>query len=604
MAILPLLIVLLLGITTLMIDSARLLSLRSEMQSQANAAATAAADQARACSGPDASFLLMQNKALGAAQALGFSGDSSELNVQPGLVRPGVGETDRLVFIEKDPASELDQTNAARVTYTRSERLSFLLPEALFEPVQLSVSAVARKEVVATVSAAGSTATVQNGLLGNLLGVVLGNPGYSLDATSLNSLSNTLLGVGDLLAALGVDTVVEMTNLPLSEVLEAVTGLVGGVASPLGAVVDDLVGAVGVDELNAGAVFQVVGGAQVPADTNFPVYDFVTSVVLNSVKALNESTAGLASVTLDSDNSPVIGTLMDSLVQPLLGDIDLTLGLWVDEPPKIVIGPARMDANGEPLTTVASADIRLATDIGIQLATSEITGLLSALTLGIVDIDLLEDIRVPLAVAVGGGEARLIGADCARGNDNTASFDFETQSSVADIQTGYLDTSSGVVEPADIEADLLKLRLSLLNIIDILNVGVCLNAGLQVELPKAETFTRLESYDLYCPDGQCESVLLSGSSDAPLQGLDVSLGPVSLECDSDSGVLGTLKKPSEALVNGLLPPITGLVEVVTRQVLGSVVSPLLSGLGADLGGMSVKVLSASQAGAQLVREGP
>ena len=123
-----------------------------------------------------------------------------------------------------------------------------LLPQSVFGGIDISVNAAVRKAVVATVSAAGSTAGVGGDatLLGSLLGVVLNQPGFSLDPTDLNSLENTTVQLGDLLTAVGVDDLVDLLALDASE-LAAAIGDVGDVTAPVADLLDDIVTAQGID---------------------------------------------------------------------------------------------------------------------------------------------------------------------------------------------------------------------------------------------------------------------------------------------------------------------------------------------------------------------
>lgn len=591
-ALTPILLTLIFVLLTLILDGSLLLSVQSSMQAQVNAAATAAADAAQSCNGPTGDIDEMRARALAAARAVGFNGNDDDLLVSAGLLGPRVDDPQSLRFLPKDPVSEIRQTNSALVSYTRSEPLSRLLPQSLFDPVQLSVNAAARKEVVATLSAVGSTAEVEGGLLGGLIGDLTGVPGYSLDATSLQSLESTLVGVGDLLDNAGVADLADLVDEPLIDVLEAVRDSLGGAATPAGGLIDDLTAAVGVSGLNGSAVFDVVGDATVSGDSSFPLYDLVTSVVLNSVRAANQSAMGLLSLQLDTTDSTVISSLVSTL--DLLGDVDVTLDIIVDEPPRIVFGPARQDENGEWLTKVRSADISIQAGVDVTLATSVVGDLVGALSLGLINVTVLDSISIPLAIQVGGGEAELIAADCARGNSNTVNMDFATQSSVVEIDTGTIDSSTGAVAPGSLELDILRLKAPLLPA-----VIACVSGDLGVALPAQEMFQDIQSYSLHCPGGECSEATVSEGSTGDLQGLSVSLNNIALDCNQGglTGLLGGLLTPLTGILEGVAETV---VEEVTGTVLGEVVSPLLSSLGADLGGVSVKVIGASQQRTQLI----
>ena len=190
----PLLLLIIVILSVMALDGARLYMLRGEMQAQVNVAAQAAAAEAQSCGGQFISTPVIQARALAAAQSQGFSGEDGSLQVQVGLIEDA-DDSDVLSF---RPVNFVEESNAVLVTYTRSEPISLLLPESTFGTLEMSVNAAARREVIATLSAGGSTATVGSGILGGLLGAVLGDPGFVLDPTSLDSLRNTTVEVGDL----------------------------------------------------------------------------------------------------------------------------------------------------------------------------------------------------------------------------------------------------------------------------------------------------------------------------------------------------------------------------------------------------------------------
>ncbi|MFB2704963.1 MULTISPECIES: pilus assembly protein TadG-related protein [Marinobacter] len=598
----PLLLALVFIFVTLLIDGSRLLMMQSQMQSVVNSAATAAADEAQACGGTDVTWNAMQQRALLAAQAAGFDGEASDLEILPGVLRPGETATSPMRFASRNPTTEMAQTNATHVRYTRTEPISFLLPQALFPPITVSADAVARKEVYATLSAAGSTATVEDGLLGMLIGSLLGMPGYSLNATDLSSLENTLIGLGDLLAALGVDNLTDLVDEPLLDVLDAVVTLAGGTVTPAGRVVDDLTGALGLSGLNASAIFEVLAEPPPPQQTTVPVYDFVISLVMNSVRASNQAGSGLLSLDLDTSDSALLNSLVGS--ESLLADVDVALGLWVNEPPKIVIGPARQDSDGQWMTKVSAADIGLDARIEVDLSSGligTVTTLLNVLTLGSLDVKLLTDddggIRIPLVVKVGGGEAFFEGADCAKGDSNTTRFDFRVEGGAVSAESGALNPANGQIVPEPIYAPILDVEAKFLGVVTLVDMEVCLSADADVDIGSSAKYETLAPYNLSCPGGVCEIGEIK--STGGLDSINVEVNNVSLlKCSGSTS--SNEQNVIDTLIGGLVSPLTSLLSVVLEEVVTTLVSPLLSALGADLGGMHLRVLGAEQTGSQLV----
>ncbi len=576
----PFLLVVLAVVATLAMDASRLYSVKGDMQSIVNAAATAAADEAMSCGVGDVS--LMRSRALAAAKRVGFDGDDSDLELIVGVLDPGDANTSELEFKETTP----NQSNAAVVRYTRNERVSWFLPEDFFEPVELSVNAAARKELYATLSASSSTVKVTDGLLGNLLGGVLGQSNYVLDPTSLSSLESTLLGVDDLLANLGVDNVTALLDRPLIEVLDGVVDVVGGVTTPLGALVDDLTGAAGLSALELSSVLEVVGNKEAARSAEIPLYDFIMSVVLNSAHELGKASgAGLIGLDIDTNSAPALAPLLDN---GLLGDLDLALNLSVDNPPTVVIGPARQDEEGEWLTEIRSSDITLEALADLELSVGSIGNLISGLSLGLINVELLDNIRIPLAVSVGGGRAEFVGAGCARSNRNEIDVEVVAYPSVANVEAGTIQPD-GTVAREPIHADILRLELLGLSL-----ANVCLDADLAANIPVAEQVHSLTGVPLYCPAGQCEKKLTNDQSTS-IQGLDLSVQNLALDC----GVSG-LTSILNSVINLLTPPIEELLNLVTTVVLQDVVSPLLMALGVDLSGLDITMTGADQLSTQLV----
>ncbi|MBZ0334190.1 pilus assembly protein TadG-related protein [Marinobacter sp. AL4B] len=576
----PFLLVAIAIAATLAMDATRLYSVKGDMQSIVNAAATAAADEAMACGVGDVS--IMRARALAAAKRVGFDGDDSDLELIVGVLDPSNTNSSELEFNETGP----NQSNAAVVRYTRNERVSWLLPEDFFEPVELSVNAAARKELYATLSASSSTIKIDGGLLGSLLGSVLGQSNYVLDPTSLSSLESTLLGVDDLLANLGVNNVTTLLDRPLTEVLGAVVDVVGGVSTPVGGLVDDLTGAAGLTGLDLSSVLEVVGNSEAARGAQIPLYDFVMSVVLNGAHELGKTTgSGLIGLDIDTNSSPALAPLLDN---GLLGDLDLALNLSVDNPPTVVIGPARQDENGQWMTELRSSDISLEALVDLELSVGFIGDLISGLSLGLVNVDLLDKIRIPLAVSVGGGRADFVGAGCARGNTNEIDVGVVVNPSVASIETGAIQPD-GTVASEPIHADILRLELLGLSL-----ANVCLDADLVANIPVAEQVHSLTAVPLYCPAGQCEKKF-ANSQETSVQGLDLSIQNLALDC----GVSG-LTSILNSVINLLKPAIEGLLKLVTTVVLQDVVSPLLMALGADLSGLDVTLVGADQLNNQLI----
>ena len=343
----PLLLLIVVILSVMALDGARLYMLRGEMQAQVNVAAQAGAAEAQSCGGQFVSTAVIQARALAAAQAQGFSEEDGSLQVQVGLIEDADGSN----VLSFRPVNFVEESNAVLVTYTRSEPISLLLPESTFGTLDMSVNAAARREVTATISAAGGTAGVggDGSLLGSLLGVVLNQPGFSLDPTSLDSLENATVQLGDLLSALAVDDLTELLGLDADQLASAIAD-VGGVAAPVASLLDDIATSQGIETIKVSDVIEVVEATSVPEDSEFPVYDLVISLVLNLAEQQQAGQGGVLDLPLN----------INDLNIPLIADIEtVDLGLHVGEPPTVAIGPARQDADGNWRTQFYAPDVTL-----------------------------------------------------------------------------------------------------------------------------------------------------------------------------------------------------------------------------------------------------
>ena len=561
----PLLMLLVILLGAMALDGARLFSLRKEMQSQVNAAATAAADAAQACGGRMISLSDMRQRALAAARAQGFEGGDDELIITPGLLED-VDENGGLIF---QAADFIDQTNAVLVSYQRDVKISLLLPEDIFGTVSVNVNAAVRKEAVVTMSAAGSTAVVGGGLLGALLGAILGDSDYTLDPTSLSSLANTTVQLGELLNALGVNDVAGLLPLSGQDLANALSAI-SGAATPLGRMLDSIASTAGIETIKVGDILSVVGESEVPPNSEFPIYDVVISLVLNIVQSQQPGEDGLLSLPLNISNLNI----------PLLADIQtVDLALHVGEPPTVALGPARRGQDGEWVTRFYAPDITLVLVADARLLNVD---LLERVSLN------LASVKVPLAVAVGGGKGELVAADCARGRINDAEVTVDLHRQVARVATGSVN-SLGDLEQEDIDARVGTLKLLGVPLLD---PAIRLRAGLDVFIPGEEkTVTFDPRYPLYCSRAQgCERRLWEDDG-AGLDGLNV---------DVDVKEVRLLDLDLEFLLTPVTNLLEDLLNGVVSSLLKAIVNPLLQTLGIGLGGMSVTVSGVDQSNIQIV----
>lgn len=568
----PLLLLLIVILSVLALDGARLFALRSDMQAQVNVAAQAGASATQSCGGLAPSTTTVRQRALTAARAQGFSGEDADLLIQIGVIE----DADDDGVLAFDAVNFIEESNAVLVSYTRSEPISLLLPESMFGTLDMTVNAAARKEAVASISAAGGLAAIGGdaSLLGALLGAVLGQPGYSLDPTSLSSLQDATVRLGDLLTALGVNRVTDL--LPLdADLLASTVGGVAGVAAPVADLLDDIAAAPGIETIQIGDVIEVVENASVPEDSEFPLYDLVISLVLNIAQEAQAGTDGVIALPVN----------ISGLSIPLVANIQaVDLALHVGEPPTIAIGPARQDADGNWVTRFYAPDITLQ-----LMANAE----LLPVDLGVVDFS-LADLDVPLAINAGGGSGALIASHCASGTQNSVEFTVEIDREVARIVTGTLD-GSGMLNAAPLEANVGRLILLGIPILD----GILyLNAEVDGTVPGVnETVTLDPRYNLYCdPVDGCDEIAYNDQGEG-VSGLDLDViinEATLLKSGAGQGInLGNLLNPIVDLIEGLL-------DTVVESLGEALINPLLRTLGIGLGSISVNVSAANQDSIQVI----
>lgn len=555
----PLLMLVVIILSVMALDGARLYSLRGDLQAQVNVAAQAGASATQSCGGLAPSTTLIRQRALTAALAQGYGGEEDALVVQTGVIEAPAGDN----VLAFRPVSFIEESNAVLVSYTRSEPISLLLPESVFGTLDITVNAAARKEVTATLSAAGSTASVDAGVVGALLGAVLGDPGYVLDPTDLDSLRNTTVELGELLTQLGVADVAELLTLDGQELAAGLRD-VAGVASPVGQVLDDLLAANGISTVQVSEVLEVVEGTQVPADSEFPLYDMLISLVLNVAETQQDGMGGFLDVPLDLD--------LNTGLANVVADVDLHVG----EPPKVVSGPARQDSEGNWRTRFYSPDVSLLVTAQIEL-----------LSLGLVDAATL---TLPLAVNAGGAEGAFVGARCATGTRNDVAVILDLERSVARLGSGAIDPDNGEIIPESVSLTVLD---GILTPSAVLQADVFVSGDVPGVTERDVVIS--DEYPLYCDAAAgCSSSEYSDTGDG--------VGGLSLDVDlSNVEVLGL---PLGVALVPLENTLESVLGEVVEGLAATLVNPLLDALGVGLGGVTVTLSNATQNSSQVIENVP
>lgn len=561
----PLLMLLVILLGVMALDGARLFSLRKEMQSQVNAAATAAADAAQACGGEFVALQDINNRALIAAQQQGFSGDASSLVVQPGVI-----ESDDEKVLSFEPVTDLRRSNGVAVTYEREEPISVLLPESIFGSVTMSVGAAARKELIGTLSAAGSTAVVGGtqqtaNLLNVLLGAILnGGTPFNIDPTQFASLAETTVKLGDVLDGVGVDTVEELLSTDV--LVGSLLGALDSAADPLagvGGAMDQLIAGAGVETVKLADVIDIVGSGEIPENSRLPLYDTVMALALNLV-----------------EGTLIEGALPDTQIN-IPGVTETKIELFVGKAPSVVVGPARIGEDGEWETRFHAPDVGLTISSDLNI--------LNLLT-----------VRLPLAVQAGGGTGELVWARCARGTgSNLVTVGIDVENQAARIATGQID-GSGFLQQEPVELTVLGDLPGGLTVASI-------TADLDLAVGGGQERVEL-SYTL--DEENPSSVFTEGGlSDADFSSLNIDVELLEEE-DECSWFLDCLLDGVGDVLSGIIEGITtllGLEQLIQTTIEGLVealgttlIDPLLNAIGISLGTTKVEITGADQNNVQLL----
>tara|TARA_R110000851_G_scaffold125389_1_gene256247 strand:- start:2178 stop:3923 length:1746 start_codon:yes stop_codon:yes gene_type:complete len=561
----PLLMLLVILLGVMALDGARLFSLRKEMQSQVNAAATAAADAAQACGGEFVALQDINDRALIAAQQQGFSGDASALAVQPGVI-----ESDDEKVLSFEPVTDLRRSNGVAVTYEREAPISLLLPESTFGTVTMSVGAAARKELIGTLSAAGSTAVVGGtqqtaNLLNVLLGAILnGGTPFNIDPTQFSSLAETTVKLGDVLDGVGVGTVEELLSTDV--LVGSLLGALDSAADPLagvGGAMDQLIAGAGVETVKLADVIDIVGSGEIPENSRLPLYDTVMALALNLV-----------------EGTLIEGALPDTQIN-IPGVTETKIELFVGKAPSVVVGPARIGEDGEWETRFHAPDVGLTISSDLNI--------LNLLT-----------VRLPLAVQAGGGTGELVWARCARGTgSNLVTVGIDVESQAARIATGQID-GSGFLQQEPVELTVLGDLPGGLTVASI-------TADLDLTVGGGQERVEL-SYTL--DEDNPSSVFTEGGlSDADFSSLNIDVELLEEE-DECSWFLDCLLDDVGDVLSGIIEGITtllGLEQLIQTTIEGLVealgttlIDPLLNAIGISLGTTKVEITGADQNNVQLL----
>lgn len=568
----------------LAVDSARLYNAHSKLQNQANAAAIAAANAAYTCSSAGDERRSVEDyveAALPKRESNDVDIKTAELGYLNSSNRSGL-----LTFSPKVLTSDFNQSNAAHVVLEQKNvPLSMFLPGELTGTVNLRAQATAEKQLIASISASGSTAvlggTEGRNVINSLLGAVLNEDGapFSLDATQFKSLAGATVKLGDLLDGLGVDNLTDVIGGgATADVLNnAIKNLNSQQLAPIVGLLDKVVRMAGINGLSLSDVLQPLSNQKIPQSAEIPVYDLTIGLVLDIAKKLAFVPLNLG-VTLG----------IPGLVS--LGDINVNL--VVGAPPVMAIGPA-IRSSGQWVTRFKAADVNLVLSVGLGL---KLLGLS------------LYKISLPLTVETGGGEGYLEAASCARGVSNKVRVRLYAKGSTASIQVKGVDADGNALD--SIKVSLLNGLIPIAEVYPLNNSPVTLlsvnSSGMKAVYfdgtppgsdVKNPVFDLYRSKRISCFSGNPSVVKCFPYKSKNIGGGLSADDPVVLGSNNMGvKVLGFIPVP----LKSVLDPVNKVLESLGSAILGPVVNPLLSVLGIQVGNLSVTITGLSQPPVRLV----
>ncbi|MBB6593269.1 pilus assembly protein TadG-related protein [Ralstonia solanacearum] len=440
--------------------------------------------------------------------------------------------------------------NAAQVTLTQNVPYFFSVGQR-----SLTATAIAKNTAIVSFSLGSGLASVNGGLLNQMLGALLGNgnSALNLDLVSYQGLANTTIRVSDLMAALNVGTVQQLVSsqVSLSQLVSAMvsaggqnglTGVsVGTVLAPNTLVIGPLLRSTLINVGNSTGTPGVLqflaqaGNDQSALNAQLNVLDLVTT----------------AAQIANNQNAVAIST---GLTLP--GLLGTTLNLKIIQPPVIAIGPPGKDTSGNWMTQASAGQVRLGLNV-------------SASVLG------LATINVPIGVVVAGANAHAVDAYCPVPRANLS----------ADLAGTISPVSACIAAGADSVAS------------GTLNCG---SAGAAPLL----SLLGIPLVSIYSNPPPSSSV--SFGSDTPYSGLQIAVGQTK-RATATSGFFSALLSNNLTVtpLPSLLPLPVSLSAISAElstvgSTLDSLLTPALELLGVQLGYADIKVLSVNCDAVELV----
>lgn len=524
------------------VDTGRLMLEQRRLQTVADMAALDASAQAGNCGSGDISAI----EALAAASAARNQYHGGALTVQVGQVSVAANG------VREFTQTAIDTATAVRVDAANTVPASLFAGGLLGNQTSLHAEAVAERDAIAGFSAGSllvSLSDEESTLLNSLFSSILGSA-VDLDVLSYQGIAATKLSLQELVdASASIGSVDDLltSNLTLAQLLNLYADAVAasgtadvGVSNGLDALIAANISGLSADVSDILAV--TTDDPEEAAEADVHLMDLLTTsaLVANGSNALSLPLAV---------NLPA-------------GLLSVSTELRVTELPQIAIGPPGQDEDGHWLTQVHTAQVELKTNIQstIDLTVAGLTGARADVDLG-------------LKVDVAQGDGWLKSIQCGTVNNNQSRVTIGAQPGIADISLTQASDDTATGGTIDVSAILLLVRVPV--------AEVALGLNVPLENPGSTDL-------IYTVDPRDDSALPQMQTASTATGQ--ALSGIANDLQVDVTLLGAVSLPlldeliGDALLTQILTPI--LSELGT-----SVIDPLLSALGIEIGALDVQLFT-------------
>lgn len=449
--------------------------------------------------------------------------------------------------------------NAVQVRASRNVPYFFLGPSR-----QIGATATAQATNLGAFTIGTSLAQLQGGLINSLLNGLLG-ANLDLSLASYESLAGARIKIGDLMAALGVDTVDALlaTQVDASQLTNLMLSALSRTSVADANLQTDL------------ATLQAIAASSMSVSVKFPLGAADGAPGLLSLGAVNTQSASGATIS-PFDALVVAAEIAKAGQAPSdvaagvdLGTLHATLKVQILQPPVLAVGEAGMNPATQTWRTQArSAQVRLYLNIGLGPVTLPGVGTFNA--------------NLPLSLEVAPGQAWLEAAHCAASAAASYSI-IGAAPGLANVCVGDMPANLSASQPFSCTRPATLIQASSV-------IVVKAKSAIPAVVPPQDaaplTFDGIvgNADDYQSADSNAMATVLANA----LSGLSATLAqPGALSVTLLGGVLGL---PTAPVVSALVAFLAPVLTLVTED-LDTALDPLLQLLGVQIGVATIHDLS-------------